>query len=60
MNFKIGDKVTWGLDGEKVTVIEMEDLNISLKIPPEYTPKNADGTPWKGSWKDSLVVREEE
>jgi hypothetical protein len=38
----------------------VEDLNISLKIPPEYAPKNADGTPWTGNWKDSLVVREEE
>lgn len=60
MNFKVGDKVTWGLYGEKVTVIEMEDLNTSLKIPPEYAPKNADGSKWDGDWEDSLVVREEE
>ena len=38
----------------------VDDLNTSLKIPPEYAPKNADGTPWTGNWKDSLVVREEE
>lgn len=31
-----------------------------ISIPPEYAPKNADGTPWTGNWKDSLVVREEE
>lgn len=29
-------------------------------IPPEYAPKNADGTPWVGNWEDSLVVREED
>ena len=29
-------------------------------IPPEYAPKNADGTPWTGNWEDSLVVREED
>jgi hypothetical protein len=38
----------------------VDGLNISLKIPPEYTPKNADGTPWTGNWEDSLVVREED
>jgi hypothetical protein len=38
----------------------VDGLNISLKIPPEYAPKNADGTPWVGNWEDSLVVREEE
>jgi hypothetical protein len=31
-----------------------------ISIPPEYTPKNADGTPWTGNWEDSLVVRKEE
>ena len=29
-------------------------------IPPEYAPKNADGSKWEGDWEDSLVVREEE
>jgi hypothetical protein len=38
----------------------VDGLNISLKIPPEYAPKNADGTPWVGNWEDSLVVREED
>lgn len=38
----------------------VDGLNISLKIPPEYAPKNADGTPWVGNWEDSLVVRRDE
>lgn len=29
-------------------------------IPPEYAPKNPDGTPWEGAWEDSLVLRPEE
>lgn len=31
-----------------------------LLIPPEYAPKNPDGTPWEGAWEDSLVLRPEE
>ena len=37
----------------------VDDSNVSLKIPPEYAPNNADGTPWAGNWEDSLVVRED-
>lgn len=51
----------YGYTGIPTKLSETWALQYSIiSIPPEYAPKNADGTPWVGSWEDSLVVRRDE
>lgn len=51
----------YGYTGIPTKLSETWALQYSIiSIPPEYAPKNADGTPWVGNWEDSLVVREED
>ena len=59
MNFKIGDKATWGLYGEKVTVIKMEDCVVT-KVKIEYSDKSTAVVDMKNNYKIEEVRGESE